>query len=197
MARCAMFGGQGAPGGQMKELRSVVATTRPAVIAFLEAAGSALTLEATAAAERLEGGQGLFEHGLDVLGWGSRPWVAADGPPAGYLNSPPVSMPLTLIIQLACHLHCWPEGVALSAVTGHSQGLAAAMALGSGRTLAEMQAEGIRYAKALLWFGAEAALAVRQGHDNTEAEGGGDESWMLAVLKLPVRFHTPPPNSPA
>ena len=198
--RLAMFGGQGAPGGQLKELRTVVAGSA-AVRGFVAAVAAALDGEAAAVcalsservtrAGRSEGAR-PFEHGFDVLRWAQG--GPADGVPLAYLNSAPVSMPLTLVIQLATYLYCWERsgnGLAdgcssgnaafVHGATGHSQGLAAAMVVGLGCcTLDRFQAEAIRFAKVLLHFGTHAAAAILPAPLSPPGE-----SWMLAVLKLP------------
>ena len=193
--RLAMFGGQGAPGGQLKELRTVVAGSA-VVRRFVSTVAQELEVEATAVRARLseQAARGsvqaapLFEHGFDVLRWaqGSKD----DGVPLSYLNSVAVSMPLTLVIQLATYLYCWQthdddfaEGrgqVFVHGAAGHSQGLAAAMVVGRGSTLDSFQTEAIRFAKVLLHFGAHVSTSVLAA----PLSAPGD-SWMLAVLKLP------------
>ena len=194
--RLAMFGGQGAPGGQLKELRTVVAGSA-VVRRFVSAVAQELEIEAAAVRARLSEqatrdsvkATALFEHGFDVLRWaqGSK----EDGVPLSYLNSVAVSMPLTLVIQLATYLYCWEacdDGFAegnrgqlfVHGATGHSQGLAAAMVAGLGCTLDIFQKEAIRFAKVLLHLGVHVSTAVLAA----PLSAPGD-SWMLAVLKLP------------
>ena len=128
----------------------------------------------------------LFEHGFDILRWaeGSK----EDGVPLSYLNSVAVSMPLTLVIQLATYLFCWEQcdsdfgaddATFVHGATGHSQGLAAAMVVGLGRTLDDFRKEAIRFTKVLLHFGVHVSTQVLAA----PLSASGD-SWMLAVLKL-------------
>eukprot|EP01043_Picozoa_sp_COSAG02_P016359 COSAG02_NODE_717_length_18070_cov_20.762700_8_plen_259_part_00 len=134
----------------------------------------------------LNEGASLFEHGFDVLRWaqGSK----EDGMPLSYLNSVAVSMPLTLVIQLATYLFCWEKcdndfglngETFVDGATGHSQGLAAAMVVGLGCTLDNFHKEAIRFAKVLLHFGVRVSAQVLAAPLSTPGD-----SWMLAVLKL-------------
>ena len=103
--RLAMFGGQGAPGGQLKELRTVVGASAE-VRRFVGIVTQELESEAAAvcaqSSERVAAGSAKagwpFEHGFNVLQWaeGSK----KDGVPLAYLNSVAISIIMSILLLL-------------------------------------------------------------------------------------------------
>ena len=113
----------------LEDLAALVAT-RPDVRPLVDAASEHLAGLATSP----EGAaSGRFRHGLDVRAWADDPDAAPD---AAYRRTSAVSHPLILLTQLARWHALWLDGLAevwaaggLVGVTGHSQGVLAALAV--------------------------------------------------------------------
>ncbi|MCB9547774.1 MAG: DUF1729 domain-containing protein [Myxococcales bacterium] len=119
------FAGQGVDA--LGEIAAVLAECPPA---------RPLVAAASAGLAELLGAQafrwsGLVDAGIDPLGWVEHP---ERRPPAAYLTSTLVSQPLIFVAQVARFRALWERGLSgalrrggVSAVTGHSQGLMAAL----------------------------------------------------------------------
>ena len=185
----AMFGGQGASGGQMRELRRVART--PSVRDLLAHLSECVQLELAswsgsqasapkggAAAVSFEGG------GFDLISWVCDPGSRERAPSRAYLEQVHVSMPLTLAAQLACYCHVLTHSTAgserdnvtgrIRGALGHSQGAAAAAVVAAAGSLAELMALGGIVIAHVFWLGVRIAEAV--------AGRGG--SWALGVAKI-------------
>ena len=177
----ALFGGQGAPSGQMAELRRVAAV--PRVRAFLQEMSDQLHSEIEHRVDPIVAARHLTT-GLPIASW-------ADGsstPSFTYLSSLPVTLVLTFVVQLAAYHYSAEYTEHPAGAVGHSQGQAAALAIslasdaGSGTNVA------FAFARVLLQLGVAIAEAVRLRHGDAEAstEGLAATSFALAVLKIPV-----------
>ena len=192
----ALFGGQGAVGGQMRELRRVA--REPAINGMLRHWSDCLARELEKWSEQPRAP--AFEHGLDLHSWVSEPGSRSRAPDREYLERVEVSMPLILANQLACYAFAVIEvstpatqaaaPIAAASATppllaalGHSQGAAAAAvaaAANSTEDLCEMGGAAISH---VFWLGVRIAEAVTEAVDEevrragveagAEADGGG------------------------
>ena len=172
----ALFSGQGNPAGQMAELRRVAAL--PCVLAFLTSVSQSLMVDI----------EGLNEAAVTQhLGAGMCIGAWADGtctPSLEYLNSLPVTLVLTFVIQLATFRYCWARGATADGAVGHSQGLAAAMVVSLAADEEEYVAFASAFARVLLHFGLATAEVVRTSSCKARLAEPASQSFALAVLKL-------------
>ncbi|MEZ4475411.1 MAG: hypothetical protein R3F60_32375 [bacterium] len=119
------FAGQGVDA--LAEIEAVLGEC-PAARPLVQAASAGLAELLGAQAFRWSG---LVDAGIDPLGWVEHP---ERRPSAAYLTSTLVSQPLIFVAQIARFRALWERGLSgalrrggISAVTGHSQGLMAAL----------------------------------------------------------------------
>ena len=169
----AVFGGQGVD--YFDELCGIY-HKYPQVRPFLQAACDALKAEAASkAARKLP----FYTGGFDLAAWlSSSPSSAsalsssaaadassaadAEPPSATYLQSAPISMPLVALTQLANYLvflhRAGEDPTAMRTrfdrLTGHSQGLASAVAVSVSEGLAELEENMLSTVRFLFWLGA-------------------------------------------
>jgi fatty acid synthase subunit beta len=149
----AIFGGQGNTEDYFSELREVYLTYRHFVHDFLHY-GSQILLELSASLET----EGLFPKGFDIMRWLQYP---AEQPLADYLIPAPVSFPLIGLLQLTQYaLTCKLLGIdpgtfreRLSGLSGHSQGIIAAMVVSVAGTWESFNATAKTALVVLFWVG--------------------------------------------
>lgn len=173
------FAGQGAD--PLEELATLVAQN-PALRDGARRAGDVLQ---EAAASPLGEASGQFRHGLDVASWIDDP----DGaPPAAYLRGAGVSYPLILLSQALLWRSLWSEGLGealaagtVVAVSGHSQGLLAALMVAEapdGEVDDDLLARHLLHA----W-----AQGLHMATARVDRSGGSDATCMAAVTGVRLR----------
>ncbi|MCA9540047.1 MAG: DUF1729 domain-containing protein, partial [Myxococcales bacterium] len=171
------FAGQGVDA--LAELRAVLAIC-PQARPLVAAASTALADLSTWRPFRWSG---LVDHGIDPLGWTEE---STPLPPAAYLSSTLVSQPLIFTAQIARYRALYEQGLGralrrggVSALTGHSQGVMAALLVAEsaeGRIQTERFAEFVRY---FAWQGLHMAQSAER------VTGDGEATPMAAVSGLP------------
>ena len=183
-----MFSGLGNPSGQLMELRRVIKDT--GVEQFICKMTDGLEVEIQRNVQP-EDQSAFFEHGFDVRAWAARTVT----PPLNYLNSLPVTLVLTFLIQLATFRFCnrrlddkGEDLVPPQASLGHSQGMAAAIVVGLFTDIPSFDLYAISFAALLLHFGVEVAkiMAKRMEELGPAASLGGALSFFLVILKITV-----------
>ena len=198
------FGGQGAP--CLDEL-AILERESPAVRAWVDAATDALT---ELLGRRELRWSGLYEQGLDVARWVRD---EARRPDAGYLASSAISQPLIFLTQIATYQALFGEGLdaamgagAIPVVTGHSQGMMAALLVGESPRGVVSPARFVEMVRYFAWqglhmmqsFGAPVAGAstpmaavagpteeeLRQAVDAVNRRGG---ELVIALYNTPTR----------
>lgn len=177
------FAGQGA--NSLPELASLVAAYPEvrAWVALAEETGQSLVKAQDFA------WSGLYGHGFAPLRWIESPQSC---PPEAYLTSSAISQPLIFVTQMARYQALWAEGLdevmasgAISAVTGHSQGMMPALLVASsegGRVAPERFAEFVAY---FLWQGLHMARSFASL--GADAGGQGEATPMAAISGLDER----------
>jgi fatty acid synthase subunit alpha len=148
-----VFGGQGVQ-GLIEELRQVY-TYYPVTRSFIE--DMCHVLLACSRQPEVEP-LGFFSRGMDVFKWLTDPLSL---PSEDYLTTCFVSAPLIALVQLANYylfiklLNISPGEMLKHTLglTGHSQGLASAVAVGSSATLEDFHTNSFRVLKLLFWIG--------------------------------------------
>ena len=154
------FAGQGAP--WLDELAVLCAENR-SVRTIVACASTALK---EAASTREFRWSGLFADGLDVLSWIDQP----DGrPDADYLGSTTISQPGIFLAQVARYTHAFERGLGAAvrqgcvrAVSGHSQGVMAAVAVSEAGANLVDPSRIATYARYMAWQGLFMADSWRQ-----------------------------------
>lgn len=171
------FAGQGVDA--LDALAEVLAV-EPALRQLVAPASAALARTARGQAFRWSG---FAEHGCDPLGWIERP---ASRPEAGYLYSTVISQPVILLAQTARYTLAHRRGLAdvfdrggIAALTGHSQGVMAAVLAAEGPRGAiapERLADACRY---MLWQGLHMAQSAPDAGPDVGPEG---PRWPMAAV---------------
>jgi len=135
---------------------------------------------------------GLLDPGVDV-----RRWVAGDAaPPAWYLASTPISMPLILLTQVARLVEAQRRGLGAAfeagsvvATTGYSQGLAAAALAAESPDGAITTDRLVDYLRLMAWHGFDAAAATQDalglapGESPMAVVTGPDAATLVATAR--------------
>ena len=200
-SRVALFGGHGASGGQMRELRRVA--TEPRVAALLKLLSDCLDEELARWREgrRTAKDDAPFECGLNVHGWSVGEASRGLAPSLEYLQRIHVAVPLLFVAQLCNFLYfcCHPPRTALASSSwqlagacGHSQGLASAIVVAvasarGGRSptdasfFASLHDAASTMVRGLFWVGlrvreATTPLGAEQLSSTADDAGGGGRS---------------------
>ncbi|KAK9765666.1 fatty acid synthase alpha subunit Lsd1 [Basidiobolus ranarum] len=151
----AIFGGQGNT-GSFKELQEIWECYRDLVFSFIfEISESLNELSKNISVNR------FYPHGFNIISWLERPETYK--PDSAFLETAPVSFPMIGLVQLA-HYYIlfrafrktpgWLREQFKSGVTGHSQGIVAAIAIASSETEDDFINNSRKAISLLFWIGA-------------------------------------------
>ncbi|KAG7748821.1 hypothetical protein KL912_001883 [Ogataea haglerorum] len=186
-----VFGGQGNTDDYFEELREIYDVYNPLVAPFLYTVQSKLQslISSTSDIDR------IFTHGFDLINWLEKP---EQTPSTEHLLSIPVSCPLICVIQL-CHfaITCKLLGVTpgqlnelTSGTTGHSQGLATAIAIASADSWESFEVQALKAVEFLFYLGVRCLQAYPSTSlapstvKDSEENGEGTPGPMLSIRDL-------------
>lgn len=190
----AIFGGQGNTDNYFGELREIYVTYRHFVKDFISWGSEILQkLSQQPRAEK------MYSRGLDAMGWLQNP---DEQPDTGYLISAPVSFPLIGLLQLVQYsLTCKLLGTSpghlsdyLTGLSGHSQGIVAAVAASSADSWDSFRAAARTALTVLFWIGLRSQQTCPQTAmlpsmlQESAKNGEGSPTPMLSVRNLPHKI---------
>ena len=185
----ALFTGQGIPSGQLAELRRL--NRNPSVKLLIARLNDdiAIAVRDCCMDPRI---RRHLVHGLNITSWAES---AAQTPLLAYIDSVPIALVLTHVVQLAAFYYVWMRAgaphldVHVDSAAGHSQGLAAAMVVACATDVASFVEFGKLFGRILLRFGLAVAEALQLDAPSAPPSGAcaASSSFALAMMKLEER----------
>lgn len=178
------FGGQGAP--WLDEITELVQEA-PHLRGEVAAVEGLLT---GLLSERTWRWSGFYGHGFELMSWIEQPETR---PPESYLSSSCISQPLIFLCQVVRYMAVWQEGLAgafdagaIAGLSGHSQGMMAALLVAESPGGRVQRSRLIEYVTYMAWQGLHMA---RAGTGTTSLSGATPMAAISGIVGSALEGH--------